>query len=696
MNVATESPAPPTVPHASSAFRSDVQGLRALAVLAVVAAHAVIPGFLGGYVGVDVFFVISGFLITGLLVHDIERAGRVRFLNFYARRARRILPAAAIVLSATALASTVVLGVLQARSELTDTLWAAFFAANIHFILVGTDYFATNLGTSPIQHFWSLAVEEQFYLVWPAVIALIAVVVRSRRRHVVPRVALAVTAALITVVSLYLSIVQTAANPTSAYFSTLDRAWELGLGALCALAAPALSRLPGAVRSVLGWAGLAAITLACVTFTAHTAIPGYKALLPVLGSASILVAGLGRSRFAVGRLLSLRPLRFVGDVSYSLYLWHFPVLILGAAYFGARDTLAVRLGLVAASVVLSGLSYYVVENPMRNLRALAQRTWRGLLLWPVATGLVVGTAVLAVPGSTYAAATTPPPSVPAVQAVATAVAAAQAGLPVPTRTSPSLLDVTNAHVALGNCDAYNGAGWHLCQLGVASGTKSVVLFGNSHGAMWSPAVQYAARQAGWRYYPLVHEACGFEVMIDRGNHWGPNNICSVWYRQALVDLKRLRPSVLVLGTYTGDPNWAPSETAILKAFAPYVGEEIVLGDTTKIPNPAGCLLKSGATQGSCLWPVSATRAANTTLASQVAARTGAQFVDVTPWFCDTQLCPSLINDIVPFTDGSHLTAPYSTYLGPAMAQALDLRGGVVVAPTSVPVPPAPTTTTTAP
>ncbi|HEY5103963.1 MAG TPA: acyltransferase family protein [Acidimicrobiales bacterium] len=667
-------------------LRGDIQGLRALAVGVVLLAHAAIPGFEGGFVGVDVFFVISGFLITGLLLGDVERHGKVRFGNFYSRRASRILPAATVVIVTTAIASAAILGILQARSVMTDSLWAVFFAANIHFAAVGTNYFAVQTGTSPLLHYWSLAVEEQFYLVWPAIIALVAYACRAKQTKRVPRVQVGVVLLILSIVSMYLSVVQTANNPTAAYFSTLDRAWELGLGALAAVALPWLTSLHWSFKSVLSWAGIAAIATSIALFNASTPVPGWRTLLPVLGSAAVLVGGIGSPRWGAHHLLSIRPARFVGDISYSLYLWHFPILILGAAYLGRRDTLSVRIALLALAVLLSAVSYHGLENPLRHAKVFMQKSYRALLLWPAAVGLVVTTVALATPASAFAASTTPIANVSVVTAVADAVAAAQANTPVPTDTTPSLLTASTDHVDLGNCDAYNTPSWHVCQYGDAKGLKTVVVIGNSHSSMWVPALSVAAKAANWKFYPIVDEACGYEQFVNLKKLYGAKNHCAVWYDRALSIIKGLHPDVIVVGTYTGSSKWAQGEPIMLNQLKQLTKRIIVLSDTSSIPSPAGCLLSTGVTQSNCLWPITSTRAAYTILTSNIATNTGSQFINVTPWFCDDKLCPSLINNIVPSFDGAHLTPQYSTYLGIAMGTALNLRGSKVIEPLSIPVP----------
>jgi peptidoglycan/LPS O-acetylase OafA/YrhL len=314
-------------------FRRDVEGLRAVAILLVVLYHVHAGLAPGGYVGVDVFFVISGFLITGQLVRELRTEGRISFMGFYARRARRILPAAVLTVIVTAVASALLLDPLAAKRALGDVLPAIYFGANVHFAAQGTDYFNAGLAPSPIQHFWSLAVEEQFYIVWPLLLvaaSLVWVGVRRRsgrglasgRRPMLG--AVAVVLAILAAISLMVSIRQTATSPSWAYFSIVTRAWELGVGAMVALALPLLARLDRRLAIALSWVGLGCIALAAARFSDTTAYPGDAALLPVLGAAAVIVGGsaLGRSRFGAVALLGTPPFQRVGAWSYSWYLWH--------------------------------------------------------------------------------------------------------------------------------------------------------------------------------------------------------------------------------------------------------------------------------------------------------------------------------------------------------------------------------------
>ncbi|WP_323794528.1 acyltransferase, partial [Nocardioides sp.] len=346
-------------------FRGDVQGLRAIAVIVVIAGHAGVSFLPGGFVGVDVFFVISGFLISQVLLDEVASSGRISLRDFYARRARRILPAATLVLSVTVVASLVWLSAVDALRVVSDALWASVFAANVRFADVGADYFAAEQAPSPLQHYWSLAVEEQFYLVWPL---LLLGLLWVARRRVAPqpvhgaalsptRGTIVIGLVVVAACSLTYATVATAADPVSTYFSTPARAWELAVGAaLAGVARPLAGRLTLRARGLLATSGLLAVTVACARYDAGTSFPGPAALLPVLGTAAVLLAGSGghpvESRAT--RALGVGPLRVVGDWSYSLYLWHWPLLVVPASALQRPLTALETTAAVAATFVLAG------------------------------------------------------------------------------------------------------------------------------------------------------------------------------------------------------------------------------------------------------------------------------------------------------------------------------------------------------
>jgi peptidoglycan/LPS O-acetylase OafA/YrhL len=353
-------------------FRPDIEGLRGLAVLLVVVFHAglALPG---GFIGVDVFFVISGFLITGLLLRERELTGRIHLIAFYARRVRRLLPAAIVVLAVTLPLAYGLYAPLDRAEVLLDGAASALSVGNIRFALAEGDYFHAMAAPSPFLHFWSLGVEEQFYFVWPALLLLAAGGLVAARQI---RISVGAVLLIVFGASLGASIMLTEFAASWAFYSLPTRAFELAAGGLLAVGAAALARVPGLFVAPLGWLGLAAVCWSAVAFDSSMAFPGWLALVPTLGTAGIIAAG--QRRFGPGALMSVEPMRFVGRISYSLYLWHWPVLVLAGLAFGFREPgLLGGVVLICVSLALATLSWALIEEPFRRgLPALVSRPGR--------------------------------------------------------------------------------------------------------------------------------------------------------------------------------------------------------------------------------------------------------------------------------------------------------------------------------
>jgi peptidoglycan/LPS O-acetylase OafA/YrhL len=652
--------------------RDDLQGLRALAVLLVAFNHAGLPFLHGGYVGVDVFFVLSGFLITGLLLAQAARDGRVRLLDFYIRRARRILPAAVLTLVVTIVVAHQLLNFVRAREAVTDSVWAAFFAANVHFAQIGSDYFAQGQPPSPVQHYWTLAVEEQFYLVWPVVLALVLFVAALRKRLLL--IALAAGAA-----SLAWSIHATAVTPTSAYFSSSSRAWELALGAALAIAAPHLRWLSS---SAVGWLGLACIVAAAVAFSGSTHFPGYAALLPTLGAALVIAAGLEQQR-GPGRLLSVAPMRYVGDRSYAFYLWHWPVLVIAAEYAGRDLSTAEKLGLLAGAFLLSILSYASVENPIRHMK------WRpqiGALLWPASAAVILAVAMpildslhgTATQIANASAAVRPPTlaeqTVPArtswqpLPAVVAAVAAAKHNEPLPWPLTPSVGNLRgDVYSFPEGCVSRQGeTSSKVCRLGDTNAAKKLVVIGDSHAQMWMPTILRMAKRDSWTVVPLVRIGCVSSSWLHKG--WP----CGSWYRWAIQRARTIHPQVsLVIGSWAG----SRTPTAAVKGVAALIGDSkrfsattIVVGDSPhQHRNPVDCLLASGATMRTCSSAATAAELKTDADVAASAAKRHVGFINVTGWFCGRAsaiavLCPLVVNRTIGWIDQGHISETYGLEL----------------------------------
>ena len=350
-----------------TAFRRDIQGLRALAVLLVIGSHAALPGFAGGYIGVDIFFVISGYVITGLLLREADKGLAAGLSDFYTRRIRRIAPAATATLMGTLIAAAVFLGRNINPHLPGDVRWAALFAANFRLIATGSNYFVAGVNPSLITQFWSLAVEEQFYLVFPLIVLVIATLVSPRYRLRALAITLVVGIALSAWWSLHIS----AALPTPAYYSPLTRFWELGLGCLLATLT-----VRGGPRKV--WAELIAVALglgllavALARLNPLSVFPGWLAWLPCLAALLFIWAGSGSGRTPVTRLLASRPLGYIGNISYSLYLTHYAWLMLPKQMTSPLHGWVWTVVELAGTAVTAIASYHLLENPIRHSRRLA-------------------------------------------------------------------------------------------------------------------------------------------------------------------------------------------------------------------------------------------------------------------------------------------------------------------------------------
>ena len=340
--------------------------------------------------GVDVFYAISGYVITNLLLRQVGRYGRPHFAEFYARRARRILPAAGLVALGTVIASYALLGFIRGNEVADDARWIAVFLGNNHFASVGTNYFQSEMPPSPLLNYWSLAVEEQFYVAYPAAIAVL--VVLARRLPI--RTKLMVFTGATFVVSFIWSVHYTSVNSASAYFSIWTRAWELALGGFVAASSPLWARLPSAMGAVVAWSGLAAIAVGVVSFSSATLYPGWAAIVPVGGAALTILGGVRANRFGPELLLGTRLFRWVGKLSFSIYLWHWPVLTIGAQAASRPLSLGRRLALAAASVAGAAITFYCLEDPVRRSKWLAKHPLVSIGMGLLIVGLVLGVATL--------------------------------------------------------------------------------------------------------------------------------------------------------------------------------------------------------------------------------------------------------------------------------------------------------------
>jgi peptidoglycan/LPS O-acetylase OafA/YrhL len=576
--------------------RRDIEGLRALAVIAVIAYHAGAPGTAGGFVGVDSFLVISGFLITGILITERNDTGRIDLAAFYARRARRLLPISTVVLVVTAIVAALILPATSLGDLGRDLVAAAGFAVNIVLALRGTDYLAGDTDPSAIQHYWSLAVEEQFYLVWPAIIAIVTLgAVRLRRR-------LLATLAVVIIGSFTASVVLSTRTPTWAYFGLHTRAWELAVGAFLALSIHRIQTLGPRIAATLSWLGLAALAISIISIDSGDAFPGWVALAPVLATAA-LIAGGGNPETLPSRLLGLSVLGWIGARSYSLYLWHWPALVLAPHALGRSLTAIDTIAAIAFVVVVSDLSHRFIENPIRFSSRLAVVPRRSLAVGlaaiiitaSVGTATIVrqpdlSTGVLAaapdldddlvatttiavvtppttdavpssgssVPDSTTTSSTLPPPPPTIDNRNASPLAAVVAALDatvLPDNLRPSLFDANADTSTLYDTACHQFLSASVagpCEFGDPEGDITIGLLGDSHAAQWFAPIERIAIDNGWRLIAHTQGGCPIIDTVTWNRGAGTYlTQCAPW-RDAVIDEFELADvDVVILSQHWG-------------------------------------------------------------------------------------------------------------------------------------------------
>jgi len=695
--------------------RRDIEGLRALAVVAVLLYHFGVPGFDGGFVGVDVFFVISGFLITSLLLDEREDSGHVSIRRFYARRARRLLPISATVIVATVIAGAVWLPATRLHDLAEEARAAALFAANLLFADRGTNYLTAGLDPSPLRHYWSLAVEEQFYVVWPALIGLVTLGARNIRR----RTGWAMT--VIVVASFALSALLSADQPSWSYFGLHTRAWELGVGALLACMLPFIEQVSERVLAPIGWAGMMGIAVSVIVYGDVAVFPGWAAALPVLATAAVLAAGDGTPE-SPSVVLGLAPLQYIGSRSYSLYLWHWPVIIIAEGHFLRALTTEEKLAAAALTIVLAEVGYRLIENPIRRSKPLAARpAWSltfGAVL--VATGVLAATVladydstertgvVAAAPDLTApttsqltvtsVAETTAPTSTVAPTPPAPITMQGLPELPVivdaaaqtiaPDNLRPGLTSANNdvATIYGDGCHQFGAQGVRTdCVFGDPNGSVTIALWGDSHAAQWFTPLEQMATAHGWRLLSLTQGSCTFldVTVYDKKNDREFTN-CGPWreavrqyMREQSVDIVLLSAHWNLLSADTHKTisarEWNDHLPGLLDSLRADGMEPIVIGDS---PNPdttvPDCVAENTHRTDRCAAEqYGATERAIAEAIRPITAAAEVGFVEPGEWVCtDSGVCPPIIGDILVYRDGNHLSDTVAEWLEPLLDATL--------------------------
>lgn len=703
-------------------FRPDIEGLRALAVLSVLLYHAHLGPTGGGFLGVDVFFVLSGYLITALLMKELLHEGARGLPNFWARRARRLLPASALVLVTTLVLGRFVLDPLQQQSVGSDATWASAFIVNIKFAF-GDTYAAAQSTASPLLHFWSLAVEEQFYVVWPLLMLALSKVRWRQRQYAM----FVMGAFLLQSLLAYVWFSEWAF--TQSFFLLPTRAWELIAGGMLAMAGGFATRIPWRTRAIASWVALLVVLYCMVTY--HDTAPlGWTAVVPVLATVVVVGASTVRQQVGPAKLLGTPPMVWVGQRSYGIYLWHWPLLVLAGEQWGPLSAPA-RLLVLVVSVALAAVSFRFLENPIRHNQRLARTPRLSLTLGGslVAVGLLAGLLMVHLPrqfdgGGTIVAAPTLPGQPTATNGTDTASTLPDAAAPsstsgptttlapqIPVQSLDSLeaaqrtaLDESDANVTRmpknitphpseakfadtptpykDGCFLRDGDATPLdCVYAATDSDTTVVLFGDSHAAQWFPAIEAVAIDRHWRLEVFVKAGCpSADVRIER--EWLDPE-CVSWRQQVAARVEQIRPDLLIVGSTSYSPGgddvgkdsdavWRRGLTATLDVMRPSAGKLLIIGDTPlpahQVPN---CVLRVPGNLHYC----GQTRAdgvnrSRLDLERQIAAEYDGQFVSVTNWVCGTSFCPVVLGNILIWRDNNHVSATMSRYLAPFMAAVL--------------------------
>lgn len=646
------------------------------------------PGrFPGGYIGVDVFFVISGFLITSHLMRELTATGTVRLGQFWARRARRLLPASLLVLLFCALvAMTPYLTPTSALpNEVREILAATFYVENWYLAFSSADYLGGGDPTT-VQHYWSLSLEEQFYLLWPLLMLAAAYVAVKRLGGAVRR-SVVVTLAVVSAASFVFCVVYTITDPAPAYFVTFGRMWQFGVGALIALV-PMLRVRHRVGSFVLGWLGIVALLWATFAYDGQTPFPGYAALVPTLGAAAIISASNHDRWWYPTRVLSVRPAQFVGDISYSLYLWHWPLIVIAPSVPFWGLTIYHRVALLALCFVLAWLTKRFVEDPFRGWKVLTSRPPR-VTLWAAlgAMLLVAGTAgtAWAVNAPAYNAGVRaiaelradPPPCFGAASVLDPACAEApppDTVLPAPGFAGVDRPDDDQCFVQLNDARPVS------CEFGSqAPDAPRVALIGDSHAYQLLPTFQSLAERNGWHLTTFFKGACPWNTTpLSTPGAFGA--ACSEWrdgVRAALAEreLDVIFTAAIATTPYasTGyDSSFDAAVAGYREAWGEAIGRGAQVVTVVDSPvwdtDPNKCLRTRDA--AACDGTRAELLVDDDPLRAAADGVQGVTLLDFTDVFCGAETCSPVVGGATVYRDQDHLTVTFADTLGPWYERAI--------------------------
>ena len=613
---------------------TQIQGLRALAALLVTLFHA--KWVNGGFIGVDIFYVISGFLITGLLLREIERTGTINFKVFYARRFKRLLPTSFFVLALTAIFSWMLVPPTMRSSLGRDVIAASLYVSNYLFAWWQADYQNLDATPSPVIHYWSLAVEEQFYLVWPLLILVFFMAATKLKLKKV----LTLLVAGVTALSLVFSIYQTETSPIWAFYSLPTRAWELGLGALLVLLPPVRT------KKLVGLLGFIFIIVSAFIFGETTAFPGLNAVLPVMGTV-MLIATINTWPPFLNDVANSRLFQWLGEISYPLYLWHWPLLVLPSTYFARPLEVYERILAIIATIVLADLTHRFIEEPFRKTKTIPTLVFKrsGVI---TLVSVLIGTVIIFSSSDKID-----------VSGINGAVSLAQI------KARPLVYDDgCHANYAQTNSDK--------CEYADKKSQKTMVLYGDSHAAQWFPALIEIASRSGYKLISLTKSACPAvdTVRLDQGGF--KMSRCKQWRINSIKRIQDINPDVLIMSSfqYFAQPPrftdrekwWNDGQRKLLTEVKNVSPHLIYLTDT---PHPLRDI-------PACLANYSISKC-NTTQRSENLSISGFNIINPNSWLC-SRVCPAVKDGVVAYRDASHISVDIAIALIPRLTQALRDQG----------------------
>jgi peptidoglycan/LPS O-acetylase OafA/YrhL len=686
------SPSRASEPARANRHRLEIDGLRALAVTLVVV-HHVFTGRVSG--GVDVFLVLSGFFLALTSTRQIERTGRLSVLATLSRTLSRLLPPALVVLSGTALASVLLLPQTRWRGIADHLLSSVTFTENQRLVREAVDYAANHGATSPIQHFWSLSIQLQVLLLAPVVVAAGAAVLRRSPLRRCARATVVAVVVALTAASFGWSVVSTEVDQRSAYFATLPRLWELGVGALVALLL-AGARPRRGLATALGWGGVLALVACGVALDGAHRFPGWQAAWPVLCAVAVLVAGDGGGVFGVHRPLSLPAVQWLGRVSYPLYLWHWPVLVLYLEHTGRQSaSLIGGPAVIVGSMVLAAATHHVVGTAVTT----RLRSWRPTRTVAVLTACTVPLAGFSLVTTTWldrqAAAVDAAHddrAYPGALALVEEPDTASAGTGVDPLPSLAVVHGDWARLPDAKCTVETTPGTpvpaqtEVCVEGPDQPTKRIVVVGDSHATQWLVPVAALARKHSWQVVSMVRPGCN----LSTGSEYFPPGApgydeCAAWRSQLVGRIIALHPDLVIsLGTRTDSGSEEvvpPGFVAAWQQLSDAGLQVIGMRDNPRHPDDSpDCTERWGATAPQC------TVERNTVYSDDLLERTaptlpaGIRLLDTSSFFCGKTACPPLIGNVRVYLDDSHVTASYMRTITPLLEPALHALAGWGPAP----------------